>query len=60
MFNELLKKDTYNEQDIAFVSKNMANAPKELLVKLGFISEEPKKKVETEEEVAPKKTKGTK
>jgi hypothetical protein len=46
MFENLLKQSTYTEADIAFVVKNIRNAPKELLVKLGLAEgeiEEPKK-----------------
>lgn len=40
MFENLIKQDTYTEEDIAFVVKNIRKAPKELLVKLGLAKAE--------------------
>ncbi len=40
MFEKLMEQESFNEKDIAFVVKNMAIAPKELLVRLGLNSQE--------------------
>lgn len=66
MFEKLLNKQSFNENDIAFVVKNKRLAPKELLVRMGLESGDTPVATEApvvEEEVAteaPKRTRRSK